>query len=111
MSRSTYFVSTAQTHRLMLFKEKPVLYCDKRSRDSSFGMATRIRAGPQRSWGSIHGRGKRFSLLHNIQTSIGSIQLLIRVLGAISRVVKRQGREAGAIPPPPIRVHDVVPIN
>jgi hypothetical protein len=43
-----------------------------RSRDSSVGTATRLRAGRPRSQGSIPDRGKTFSLLYNIQTGPGA---------------------------------------
>jgi hypothetical protein len=38
------------------------------SLDSSVGIANRLRAGRPRSQGSIPGRDKHFSLLHNVQT-------------------------------------------
>jgi hypothetical protein len=39
-----------------------------RSQDSSVVSATYLRAGQQRNRGSIPGRGKTFSLLHNVHT-------------------------------------------
>jgi hypothetical protein len=41
------------------------------SLDSSVSIVTRLSAGSQGNWGLIPGRGRDFSLLHNIQTSSG----------------------------------------
>jgi hypothetical protein len=47
-------------------------FSSSRSRDSSVCIVTRLQARRPRNRGSIRRRGKRFSLLHNVQTGYGT---------------------------------------
>jgi hypothetical protein len=47
-------------------------FTSSRVRDSSVGIASRLRAGRAKSWGSIPGRGNSFSLLYSVETGFGA---------------------------------------
>jgi hypothetical protein len=64
----------------------------RRSRDSSVGKATRIRAGWPRNRGAT--RGSDISLLHNAHNAGAHPASYPMVHVAVSPEVKRQGREA-----------------
>jgi hypothetical protein len=64
--------------------------------DSSVGIATKLWAGQQKSWGLTPGRGKRFFLFSvTSRLALGPTQPPVQwVLEAVSPRVKQQGHEA-----------------
>jgi hypothetical protein len=59
---------------------------DGRSRDSSVGIAVKLRAVRPRSCGSIPGKGKRFPFLYSFRLFVGTTKPpTLRVLGVFSQ--------------------------
>jgi hypothetical protein len=71
-----------------------------RSQDSAVSIVTRLRNGQPKNYGSIPGKGKRFSLFQSIQAGMGPTQPHIHcTAGAVSSGVKRSERETDHSPP------------